>query len=276
MQNGVEVQQTLDNYVFPTGKLQTRLRDSSKTPLVLVSCGSFSPITFLHLRMFEMARDFVKLDTSYEVVGGYLSPVGDAYKKLGLAAAEHRIKMCELAVSSSWITVDPWEPLHKEYLPTADVLDHFDQEINKEGGVETATGERKRVKVSLLAGADLMETMSTPGVWSPKDLDRILGNYGAFIIERAGTDAMEAVSTSSLQRFQDNINIIPQMIKNDVSSTKIRLFLKKDLSVRYLIPDPVVKYIEAHGLYEESETLSQREKGKSARNEDAREQASTS
>ncbi|KAK5006597.1 Nicotinamide/nicotinic acid mononucleotide adenylyltransferase 1, partial [Cryomyces antarcticus] len=49
MQNGVEVQQTLDNYVFPTGKLQTRLRDSSKTPLVLVSCGSFSPITFLHL-----------------------------------------------------------------------------------------------------------------------------------------------------------------------------------------------------------------------------------
>ncbi|KAK5156827.1 hypothetical protein LTR04_005534 [Oleoguttula sp. CCFEE 6159] len=226
--------------------------------------------------MFEMARDFVKLDTSYEVVGGYLSPVGDAYKKLGLAAAEHRIKMCELAVSSSWITVDPWEPLHKEYLPTADVLDHFDQEINKEGGVETATGERKRVKVSLLAGADLMETMSTPGVWSPKDLDRILGNYGAFIIERAGTDAMEAVSTSSLQRFQDNTNIIPQMIKNDVSSTKIRLFLKKDLSVRYLIPDPVVKYIEAHGLYEESETLSQREKGKSARNEDAREQASTS
>lgn len=35
------------------------------------------------------------------------------------------------------------------------------------------------------------------------------------------------------------------------SSTKVRLFLKKDLSVRYLIPDPVVAYIEEHGLFQD-------------------------
>lgn len=31
--------------------------------------GAFSPITFLHLRMFEMAYDYVNSDTRFEVVG---------------------------------------------------------------------------------------------------------------------------------------------------------------------------------------------------------------
>lgn len=60
---------------------------------------------FLHLRMFEMAADYAKYNTDFEVVGAYVSPVGDAYKKSGLAKAEHRINMCNLAVEqSSWIS----------------------------------------------------------------------------------------------------------------------------------------------------------------------------
>jgi len=38
---------------------------------------------------------------------------------------------------------------------------------------------------------------------------------------------------------------------NDVSSTKIRLFLKKEMSIQYLIPAPVIAYIEENGLYEQ-------------------------
>jgi nicotinamide mononucleotide adenylyltransferase len=40
--------------------------------------------------MFVMAADYVKHSTDFEMVGGYLSPVSDAYKKQGLAPAEHR------------------------------------------------------------------------------------------------------------------------------------------------------------------------------------------
>jgi nicotinamide mononucleotide adenylyltransferase len=158
---------TLDNYIFPTDRLTKVLSDPSKTPLVLVSCGSFSPPTNLHLRMFEEAADYCEFETDFEVVGGFFSPVGDAYKKAGLASARHRIKMTRIAVqdSSGWIGVDPWEPLHKEYLPTVKVLDHFDHELNDVmGGIETATGEKKRIHVALLAGADLIQTMSTPGM----------------------------------------------------------------------------------------------------------------
>ena len=80
----------MDAYAFPDARLKKKMNDPSKTPLLLVACGSFSPITFLHLRMFVMADDYTKHNTQYEVVGGYLSPVSDAYKKQGLAVAEHR------------------------------------------------------------------------------------------------------------------------------------------------------------------------------------------
>ncbi|KAI0120532.1 Nucleotidylyl transferase [Hypoxylon sp. NC0597] len=235
---------TLENYRFPAHRLQRQQRDPERTPLVLVACGSFSPITYLHLRMFEMANDYARINTQYEVVGGYLSPVSDAYKKAG-------VRMCELAAeeTSSWLMVDPWEALQPDYMPTAKVLDHFEYEINHVlNGILAADGEtRKPVKIMLLAGADLIGTMSTPGVWAEKDLDHILGNFGAMIVERSGTDMDEALA--NLKQYEDNIHVIAQMIQNNVSSTKIRLFLRRDMSVQYLIPQSVIQYIDQHRLY---------------------------
>lgn len=66
-------------------------------------------------------------------------------------------------------------------------------------------------------------------------------------MERSGTDIDEALAT--LQPWKDNIHVIQQLIQNDVSSTKIRLFLRREMSVRYLIPHPVIDYIEKHNLY---------------------------
>ncbi|XP_058094821.1 nicotinamide/nicotinic acid mononucleotide adenylyltransferase-like [Magnolia sinica] len=74
---------------LPTDKLSFRIMDQtiSSTALskeqicvVLVLSGSFNPPTYMHLRMFELARD--KLNSEgYCVIGGYMSPVNDAYKK---------------------------------------------------------------------------------------------------------------------------------------------------------------------------------------------------
>ncbi|KAI4203356.1 MAG: hypothetical protein LQ350_001877 [Teloschistes chrysophthalmus] len=199
-----------------------------------------------------MAADYAKYNTEYEVVGGYLSPVSDAYRKAGLASADHRVAMTRIATeqSSKWLDVDPWEAVQKEYQPTAVVLDHFEHEINVvQRGIATGNGERKPVRIVLLAGADLIQTMSTPGVWSQEDLNHILGKYGVFIVERTGTDIDDALA--ALTNWRPNIWVIQQLIQNDVSSTKVRLFLKREMSVRYLIPAPVIKYIEEHGLYED-------------------------
>lgn len=157
--------------------------------------------------------------------------------------------MCTLAVeTASALMVDPWEAIKDEYTPTARVLDHLDEEINvRRQGVPTKDGQRKPVRIALLAGADLIGTMSIPGVWSEPDLDHILGKYGSFIVERTGTDSEEALKT--LQKWISNIYVVKQFIPNDISSTKIRYLLAKQMSIRYLVPDSVVEYIEAHGLF---------------------------
>ncbi|KAL9610179.1 MAG: hypothetical protein Q9167_005107 [Letrouitia subvulpina] len=234
----------LDNYLFPQTKLRRIMIDETKEP------------------------DYAKYNTNYEIIGGYLSPVSDAYRKAGLVPSIHRIQMIKLAVEDSWMDVDDWEGIQKEarlptspncaifglltkplaftsirctsyYQPTAVVLDHFEREINDVlGGVATASGERKQVRVVLLAGADLIQTMSVKDVWSQEDLNHILGKYGAFIVERLGTDIDDALA--ALQQWRDNIHVIPQLIQNDVSSTKIRLFVKRQMTIRYLVPAPVV------------------------------------
>lgn len=180
-----------------------------------------------------------------------MSPVSDAYGKKGLASAKHRIGMCKIAIDTpySYVELDDWEAAKDKYSTTAVVLDHFKDEINSilGGGYEIAGGKRKPAQIALLAGADLVDSMNTPGVWSEEDLHYILGNYPLFILERMGTDLSQTIT--QLDRFKGNFHVIPQLIQNDVSSTKIRLFQKQGMSIRYLVPDSVVAYIEEHELY---------------------------
>lgn len=153
-----------------------------------------------------------------------------------------------MAVNTSSLDLDHWEAIQQEYQPTAIVLDHFDHHLNTIlGGVETVHGQRKPVRVGFLAGADLLHSMTTPGVWSEKDLKHILGDYPLFILERMGTDLGQTIS--QLEHFKGTIHVIHQLIQNDVSSTKVRLLCSEGMSIRYLVPDPVVSYIEEHGLY---------------------------
>ncbi|GAA5850327.1 hypothetical protein JCM8547_001833 [Rhodosporidiobolus lusitaniae] len=257
-------------YTFPTQRLATVTGPdaASKTPLVLVACGSYSPVTYLHLRLFEMARDDATFNTHFSVVGGYLSPVNDRYAKLGLASAKHRVEMCQQAVddTNDWLMVDPWEARQPRYLPTAQVLDHFDHELNTvRGGADVEVRderkgevriEKKKVRIMLLAGSDLILTMSEPGVWAEKDLHHILGIYGCYIIERAESELDQTIFSSSsvhsrspLALYRHNIHMVEQTVRNDVSSTKVRLFIRKGMSVKYLIPNVVIRYIERYGLY---------------------------
>lgn len=83
--------------------------------------------------------------------------------------------MCELAVehTSTWLMVDPWEAGQSEYKRTAIVLDHFYELLNQdEGGLVMSDGRKRKYKVMLLAGGDLIESFGEPGVWSEPDVSR--------------------------------------------------------------------------------------------------------
>jgi hypothetical protein len=94
-------------------------------------------------------------------------------------SADHqylRVNMCTIATeqTSQWLMVDPWEAF-QSYQRTAVVLDHFDHEINTVlGGAQLpSSDERRHIRVVLLAGSDLISTMSEPGVWSETDVSDI-------------------------------------------------------------------------------------------------------
>nr|XP_055177222.1 nicotinamide/nicotinic acid mononucleotide adenylyltransferase 3 isoform X2 [Nyctereutes procyonoides] len=102
----------------------------SRIPVVLLACGSFNPITNMHLRLFEVARDHLHQTGLYQVIGGIISPVNDNYRKKDLVAAHHRVAMARLALQTSdWVRVDPWESEQVQWMETVKVLRHHHSEL---------------------------------------------------------------------------------------------------------------------------------------------------
>lgn len=102
-------------------------------------------------------------------IPGYFSPVSDDYKKQGLVAHSHRVKMAEIAIEDSdWLMVDGWEASQKRFVRTISVLDHFERQL--EGRVTGPDGLAKEVKIMLLAGGDLIQSFAVPNVWAAIDV----------------------------------------------------------------------------------------------------------
>ncbi|PNP40525.1 hypothetical protein TGAMA5MH_07522 [Trichoderma gamsii] len=259
-------------YSFPHDRLKRRLTRANKTPLVLVSCGSFSPPTSLHMSMFSVAESYVD-HTGYELVGSYMSPCSDTYGKSSLVPAHHRINMCRLAIeqTNSNAMIDDWETLrrdedgHPVYTRTADVLKRLDEQLNDVlGGIQAVDGTFVRARVMLLIGADLALTMSDPKVWAPADIDVLLGYYGAFIVERpALCDIQEAIQP--LKKYNDNIMVVPSF-QNDVSSTKARAQIRNG-EVAQDLPRSVYDYIKLHHLYQSAPAKERRSIDKAGKSE---------
>ena len=48
---------------------------------------------------------------------------------------------------------------------------------------------------------------------------------------------------------QENIHFVIERVPNDISSTRIRRCVQRGESVRFLVPDAVIDYINANNLY---------------------------
>ncbi|XP_019495339.1 PREDICTED: nicotinamide/nicotinic acid mononucleotide adenylyltransferase 1 [Hipposideros armiger] len=251
------------------------MENSEKTDVVLLACGSFNPITNMHLRLFELAKDYMNGTGKYRVIKGIISPVCDAYKKKGLISAHHRIIMAELATKNSeWVEVDTWESLQKDWVETAKVLRYHQKKLEassyyhqQDSPVLERPGRKRKwteysqkkypeqktkdvPKVKLLCGADTLESFGIPNLWKSEDIIRIVEDYGLVCVTRAGSDAEKFVYESDvLWKYKNNIHLVNEWIANDISSTKIRRALRRGHSIRYLVPELVQAYIEKHNLY---------------------------
>ncbi|XP_068587548.1 nicotinamide/nicotinic acid mononucleotide adenylyltransferase 3-like [Cebidichthys violaceus] len=226
---------------------------SRRVPLVLLACGSFNPITNQHMRLFELARDHMHSTGRYQVVGGIVSPVSDGYGKQGLVLAEHRIAMAKLALrSSNWVTVDEWESRQPDWTETAVTMRYHSGRILKEFQQSTGPHDDSSPcpQLKLLCGADFLETFKIPGLWRADHVEEAVGHFGLVCVSRGGLEPERAVHASdTLSRHRRNIFLVREWVRNETSATEVRRALRRDMSVKYLIPDSVIEYIHRHKLY---------------------------
>lgn len=199
-------------------------------------------LIFLSFTFLELVLDSLH-DSQYKVVGQYLSPVTDSYGKKGLASAKDRIAMAKLATAETGIMVDDWEPRHTAWVPTRQVLDHFEEQLTKVLG--------SRPEIWLVCGSDLLDSFNTPGLWAEEDMDIILGHYGLACVQRNQTDTADLISKNPfMSKHSKKIRTVDQWMNDITSSTSLRYALSKGFSIRYLTPDPVIEYIYSNNLYD--------------------------
>lgn len=227
---------------------------AEKPSIVLLLAGSLNPPTNGHLLMLEHAKN--EINNYFNVKCGVLSPVNDEYDKPNLAHSKHRIEMCWLATGSSqWIIHDSWEAnLSKDEMQK--LRQEFQCDPSFKGAPTVSIIRHIRgkygVPVGFVCGADLFLGFENINWWKDNEIELMVGDY-MFVLER--DDCTEAVMRESMkqrkvfEKLQDRIIFIKPSVRNDVSSSAVRKLLKEGKSIRYLVPDSIVDYVEKEKLY---------------------------
>ncbi len=191
--------------------------------------GTFDPIHNGHIIIAEEVRTQLNLA---EII---FVPAGQPWLKedSSILAAEHRVQMARLAIGG--------RPYFK--LST--------MEINRAGPsytVDTIT----ELQAQLGAGAELFfilgwDNLTQLPKW--KEPSRLIRLCRLVAVPRPGyllpdLNSLEIVIPGLSQRL-----ILLDKPEVDISATEVRNRVAQGLSIRHLVPQPVVKYIRLHKLY---------------------------
>lgn len=192
--------------------------------------GSFDPIHNGHLFVAGAVREMCALDR----IAFVPTREGKHYRNGAMnASAEHRAQMIRLAIASNvafGLDESDLAPNATGY--TADLLPKL--QARNPGAV-----------LSFIVGGDSL----TRSRW--KRLDEVIDIVEALVVApRFGVTqshldaALDELSTE--RRAKIRVLDLPLV---DESATAIRERLHAGKTVRYLVPEPVYRYIEQHGLY---------------------------
>lgn len=107
-------------------------------------------------------------------------------------------------------------------------------------------------QLKLLCGADFLDTFKIPGMWRDDHVEEVVGRFGLVCISRGHLKPERAVHESdTLTRHSRNIHLVREWVRNETSATEVRRALRRGMSVKYLVPDSVIEYIQEHRLYTE-------------------------
>jgi len=208
--------------------------------------GTFDPIHFAHLRLAEELADGFGLDQVH-----FIPAAVPPHRNEPSASPAHRLAMTRLAIQgNSRFVVDGRELGRAGTSYTIDTLSE----------IRSASGNRP---LCLLLGADAFIALMTWHRWNELfDLAHIVvARRPGFPLEHLASSLPDALRAQYLRRYAADPaamkataagNIFAhELTALDVSATELRALIKCDASLRYLLPDAVIAYIEEHKLYKE-------------------------
>lgn len=201
--------------------------------------GTFDPIHIGHLRMALELRQQLKLD-EMRLLPCYLPP----HRATPGASAEQRVAMLELALQDcAELTIDPRELLREKPSYTYDTLCELRAELGEQ------------ISLCLCMGMDSFLTLDQWHEW--RQLIRLAH---LVVVERPGYEIPEVGAVADLlRRHRAEVEAIHEAPAGAViiaspallpmSATDIRAQISAGESPQFLLPDPVLNYIRAQGLY---------------------------
>jgi len=205
--------------------------------------GTFNPIHYGHLRMAQELAESLNLD---EV--RFIPAANPPHKSADLMTVEHRAAMVRMGISNNpMFTFDDRELHRSGATYTVDTLLSLRDELGKE------------TSLILFMGSDAFTKFNTWHRWH-----EIIQLCHIALVQRPLTTNSKEVLPKVLETFLHNHYTenadelhesasgwvtMQQITALDISSTTIRDSIKNHHSVRYLMPDNVIDYIQTHKLY---------------------------
>lgn len=191
--------------------------------------GTFDPIHIGHLTLAESVRVRLGMDKVLFV------PAGNPYLKPGrhISEARHRVEMVRLAIQGSRY----FEPCNFEVLRSVPSYT-----------VDTIVELRQRMGAAdefyFILGWDSL--LDLPGWHEPARLTQLCYLVA---VPRVGYPVPDLKKMEKkIPGISAKVIILDEPLIN-VSATVIRLRVRRGLSIKHLVPEPVSAYIEKHRLY---------------------------
>ncbi|MBI3925092.1 MAG: nicotinate-nucleotide adenylyltransferase [Armatimonadetes bacterium] len=190
--------------------------------------GTFNPIHHGHLFLAGEAMHAFRLDKVL-FIPNYQPP----HRRDRLETSEHRHRLVELATSSN----PAFEPCRVE-------LERQAVSYTVDTVAELRLRD-PRAAYTFVTGADAL--MKYP--W--KELDRLLGMLERFVVAtRPGFSLDQLAQGLDSMGLENRDRIVALRIPQlEISSTEIRRRVATGRPIRYLVPEPVLEYIQRHDLY---------------------------
>ena len=183
--------------------------------------GSFNPIHVGHL----MVAEFMATATDLDEVVLIVSPQNPLKEQKLLADEDHRFEMARSAIEDN------------PRLEVSDIEFRLSRPSYTIQTLDKLAGDDPTRSYVLIMGSDNLDIFEQWYQW-----DRILNEYGCYVYGRRGSDIGAWSDHPQIRIFE------PPLI--DVSATYIRECITVGRSIRYLVPDRVIDYIEDNNVFD--------------------------